>query len=190
MLLEALKSSHGAATVAATRKPRQFVLPNLDAVQHAISDIAPVPMPTAAEPDLTMVASEDLAGADSLPIGHKSLRDALGLGSIAPIPVNGAYTEAMVDRAIIPRRGNPAPRYPAMLQSAGIEGDFMVQFVVDSTGKVDPDHIQFPNEMHRLFVESVRNALLRARFFPAQIAGKFVSQHAIQEFKFTLSKDR
>src|SRR5262249_5515576 len=156
MLLEALKSSHDAATASATRKTQQFVLPNLDAVQQTIDDIAPLPLPTAAEPDLTMVASADPAGSDSLPIGHKSLRDALGLGSIAPIPVNGAYTEAMVDRAIIPRRGNPAPRYPAALQSAGIEGDFMVQFVVDSTGKVDPDHIQFPNEMHRLFVESVR----------------------------------
>ena len=190
MLLAALKSPHGAATAAAPRKARAFVLPNLDAVQQAISDIAPVDIPAAAEPDLTMVASGDLADSDSLPIGHKSLRDALGLGSIAPIPVNGAYTESMVDRAIIPRRGNPSPRYPAALQSAGIEGDFMVQFVVDSTGKVDPDHIQFPNEMHRLFVDAVRTALLRARFFPAQIAGKFVAQHAIQEFKFTLSRDR
>ena len=188
MLFEALKS-HDAAT-AAPRKARQFVLPSLDAVQQAIEEITPVPMPTAAEPDLTMVVGSDLAGSDSLPIGHRSLRDALGLGSIAPAPVNGAYSEAMVDRAIIPRRGNPAPRYPAALQSAGIEGDFMVQFVVDSTGKVDPDHIQFPNEMHRLFVDAVRYALLRARFFPAQIAGKFVAQHAIQEFKFTLSNNR
>lgn len=189
MRLAALTTAHGDAAAAAPRKARAFVLPNLDAVQHTIDDITAVPMPSPVEPDLTLVANGDVAAVDSLPIGHKSLRDALGLGSIAPVPINGAYSEAAVDRAIIPRRGNPAPRYPAALQSAGVEGDFMVQFVVDSTGKVDPDHIEFPNEMHRLFVDAVRNALLRARFFPAQIAGKFVAQHAIQEFKFTLARN-
>lgn len=189
MLLEALKTSHDDAASAAPRKARRFVLPSLDGVQQVIDNIAP-PVPAPAEPDLTVVADAGLAADDSLPIGHRSLRDVLGLASIAPIPINGAYTEAMVDRVIVPRRGNPAPRYPYALQSAGIEGDFMVQFVVDSTGKVDPDHIEFPSAMHRLFVDAVRSALLRSRYFPAQVAGRFVPQHAIQEFKFTLTKDR
>jgi TonB family protein len=187
MLLAALHSARHGTGAPAAGKARPLVLPNVEQTQRAIEDLTLVT--TLAEPDLPDLTLAVGSADDTLPIGAKSVRDAAGLGPIAPAPINGAYAESAVDRAIIPRRGNPAPRYPSALQSIGVEGTFMVEFVVDSTGKVDPDHIEFPREMHRLFVESVRNALLRSRFFPAQIAGRFVSQHAIQEFKFTMSKD-
>jgi len=104
-------------------------------------------------------------------------------------PQNGVYTEDAVDRTVLPRRGNPVPRYPSALADIGVEGDFVVMFVVDSTGIVRNDEIRFPTSMHRLFAEAVRNALLRSRYTPAFYGGRKVPQEVVQEFRFTL-RDR
>jgi TonB family protein len=103
-------------------------------------------------------------------------------------PENGIYTESMVERSVEPRHGNPTPNYPRILQDMGIEGDFVVKYVVDSTGVVMEDRIEFPSAMHRLFAEAVRAALRRSRYNPASIAGERVPQMVIQEFRFTIGR--
>jgi TonB family protein len=101
-------------------------------------------------------------------------------------PSNGVYTSDMVERSVEPRRGNPKPRYPRELVNQGVEGEFEVHFVVDSTGKIVEDKIEFPGTMHRLFVAAVRAALLKSHYNPAMVAGRRVSQEVVQEFRFLL----
>ncbi|HEX4934864.1 MAG TPA: hypothetical protein VFV33_16860, partial [Gemmatimonadaceae bacterium] len=49
----------------------------------------------------------------------------------------GPMTARTVDREVVPLRG-VTPRYPAMLASAGLEGTVVLQFVVDTLGRVEP----------------------------------------------------
>lgn len=174
---------------AARRAPAQrhvVKMPNAAEIAQAIDQSIALP-DAPAVPDLSSLSKAWLAQPDSLstaPAGGLS-KAAVGL-AVAPLPVDGIYTEAMVDRSVIPRDDNPLPRYPESLRSMGVEGAFVVQFVVDSTGVVVPDKIQFPSSMHRLFAEAVRTALMHSRYLPAQIAGRMVRQMVIQEFRFTL----
>ncbi len=161
-------------------------VPNAAAIAQAIAQAIAIPDATAV-PDLSSLAKAWLAQPDSLstPPAGGLAKSAIGLAA-APLPVDGIYTEAMVDRSVIPRDDNPLPRYPESLRSMGVEGAFVVQFVVDTTGAVVADKIQFPSSMHRLFAEAVRTALLHSRYLPAQIAGRMVRQMVVQEFRFTL----
>jgi TonB family protein len=98
----------------------------------------------------------------------------------------GVYSEEVVERTILPRRGNPIPRYPPSLLHQRIEANLLVTFVVDSTGRVDRKSIAFKTGAHELFVAAVRRALDRARYHPAEIGGRPVSQLAQQYFKFAV----
>jgi hypothetical protein len=40
-----------------------------------------------------------------------------------------------VEKAVIAIPGTATPRYPGMLQSAGVEGDVRAQFVVDTSAE-------------------------------------------------------
>jgi TonB family protein len=115
------------------------------------------------------------------------LRLALGLAYAAPT-ANGAYSVEVVEKIVAPRRGNPKPTYPPRLLHAGIEAGFLVQFVVDSTGRVDAKSIEFPATAHPLFAQAVQSALQRSRYFPAELGGRRVSQVVAQHFKFILNR--
>lgn len=161
-------------------------VPNAAEIAQAIDQAIAIPN-AAAVPDLSSLAKAWLAQPDSLSIAPAGGLDKPTMGlAAAPVAVDGVYSEAMVDRAVIPRDDNPLPRYPESLRAMGVEGAFTVQFVVDTTGEVVADKIQFPSSMHHLFVDAVRAALLHSRYLPAQIAGRMVRQMVIQEFRFTL----
>ena len=84
---------------------------------------------------------------------------------------------------------NSAPTtYPPSLYAEGVEGDVIAEFVVDSTGKVDPATIGIVSSSHALFAESVRLALRTAAYRPASKGGARVSQLVQQPFSFTVRK--
>jgi len=112
-----------------------------------------------------------------------------GSSQLVPAVAGGIYTPDLVDQQVMPRPGNPKPRYPESLQAAGIEADVNVFFVVDTTGKVDEPSIKFASHVHELFMDAIRASLRRARFFPAKLAGVVVPQLVQQEFRFEL-RDR
>jgi protein TonB len=106
-----------------------------------------------------------------------------------PRPNSGsAYTEDVVEKVVAPYGSNPRPHYPASLQSASIEGSFVVRFVVDSSGRVDAKTLEFPTEIHRLFLKAIRDALLRSRFLPAELGGQRVGQLVQQRFTFLIER--
>jgi protein TonB len=100
----------------------------------------------------------------------------------APLP------DSMVDQAVVAIPGTATPRYPSMLQSAGLEGDVRAQFVVDTLGRVEQGSFRVLQTSHDLFAAAVREALSRARFKPAEVGGRRVRQLVEQSFTFRISR--
>jgi len=180
-------------TAAATRAARTTVrterAPAIDLASLPIPDVADLVIPDVAVPlpslDLAARASDgiEFTGADS----RQLLRAAQGHDRVA-YAGDGLYTEDMVELVASARLGNPVPRYPYSLQSDGIQDSFIVRFVVDTTGHVQAGTLKFPKHAHRLFIASVRDALLRSRFFPAEVGGRRVAQLVQQQFSFVMAR--
>lgn len=110
-----------------------------------------------------------------------------GGGGGAPNVSDGkALTERFVDRPVVALPGT-SPRYPSLLQSAGVEGDVRAQFVVDTLGRVEPGSVRILDSTHTSFAQAVRDALGRARFVPAEAGGRKVRQLVEQPFSFKLT---
>jgi len=110
-------------------------------------------------------------------------------GGKAPI-VNSdqPYFEFQVEKPVVPAPGSTSPRYPDMLRQAGVEGEVLAQFVVDTTGRAEANSLKILKSSHDLFVQSVRNALPQMRFIPAEVGGRKVKQLVQQPFTFSIAK--
>ncbi|HEV2641787.1 MAG TPA: energy transducer TonB, partial [Candidatus Elarobacter sp.] len=83
--------------------------------------------------------------------------DARGIGA-APLSVH------QVDRQAEPLGGGAAPVYPEALRSRAVSGTVVAEFVVDTTGRIEPTSFRALRSDDPMFTESVRAALLRTRF--------------------------
>jgi hypothetical protein len=135
-------------------------------------------------------AAERVSTSLDLPEGGLADMFAVALGRQARTLPNwrGVYTAEVVEKMVAPYRGNPRPQYPGFLMEAGVEADVDVRFVVDSTGHVDAETLEFPETVHHLFVASVRRALLRSRFLPAEVDGHRVPQLVAQRYSFVMAR--
>jgi protein TonB len=79
-----------------------------------------------------------------------------------------------------------SPRYPEPLRRAGVEGNVVARFVVDTTGRIDMSAIEILSSDHALFSASVREALARMRFSPSMVGERKVKALAVMPFRFTL----
>jgi TonB family protein len=173
------------AAAKAPRAPR-LVVPDLTKLQvladNTLTTIPKVPVINT-DVDLTSRISDakDFGDADADALVNRSSMYALA----HPGP-NGAYTQDAVEKTVWPMADNPHPRYPDELQRAGVEGTLVVQFVVDSTGRVDAKTLAFPDNAQPGFLRAIRDALLHSRFLPAELAGIRVRQLVQQQFSFVL----
>ncbi len=107
----------------------------------------------------------------------------------APNVADGSpLTENLVEKAVVAIPGTATPRYPSMLQSAGVEGNVRAQFVVDTLGRVEQGSFRALDATHDLFIAAVRDALARARFRPAEAGGRKVRQLVEQTFTFSITR--
>lgn len=96
-------------------------------------------------------------------------------------------TSATVERIVVPYPGNPAPRYPSMLAGAGVEGEVVTQYVVDTLGRVERESVVVLRSDMKEFERAVRDALAKMRFVPAEAGGRRVRQLVEQRFTFALA---
>lgn len=96
-----------------------------------------------------------------------------------------AWRAHQVEREVVALRGT-SPRYPEPLSRAGVEGMVVARFVVDTAGRVERGSLEVVRADHPLFEQSVREALSRMRFAPAQAGGRTVRQLVEQPFTFAL----
>ena len=78
------------------------------------------------------------------------------------------------------------PRYPEALRRAGVEGDVVVKFVVDTTGRIDMGSVEILKSTHDAFVAAVRETLAKLRFAPAFSGERKIRALAVMPFHFTL----
>ncbi len=111
-----------------------------------------------------------------------------GGAGVAPT-LDGVFLVSQVEKPVAVLPGAAGPVYPETLRAAGIEGQVMAQFVVDSTGRVDLPSFTVLDSQHPLFTAAVRSALSRMRFLPAEARGARVAQLVQQSFQFTVRRD-
>lgn len=118
-------------------------------------------------PDPSRGAFPDSARAAEPGVGGSGAR---GSGDGAP------WIASQVDRPAMARTGNPSPRYPAMLERSGVEGEVVAQFVVDTTGRAEMATFEILKASNALFAAALRDAVARWRFLPAEAGGRRVRQ--------------
>lgn len=117
----------------------------------------------------------------------RGIAPATGFGNgVAPEQNTSARTFEQVDRAVVPVGAPPTPAYPDALRSSGIRGLVTAEFVVDTTGRVEPDSFRAVASDNELFTTAVRTAVLRTRFRPAEAGGRRVRQLVQESFSFVL----
>ena len=111
-----------------------------------------------------------------------------GVGSGPPVDSNQPFFEFQVEKPVVPAPNSPTPRYPDILRSAGVEGEVMAQFVVDTTGRVEMSTFKVLRTTHDLFAAAVRQALPTMRFIAAEVGGRKVKQLVQQPYVFNIAK--
>ncbi len=81
-----------------------------------------------------------------------------------------------------------APRYPPELKAAGVEGEVLIQFVVDTLGAPDVNSIKVLRSSHVMFTTAVTTAIPNMRFVPAGLNGRKVKQLVQQPFVFAIQR--
>ena len=108
-----------------------------------------------------------------------------GKGAVNP---DQTYFEFQVEKPAMARETNPTPTYPSMLESAGVEGEVLVQFVIDTLGKADMNTFKVLKSSNDLFTSSIKNVLPRLRFYPAETGGRKVKE--LVQYPFSFSKPK
>lgn len=109
-------------------------------------------------------------------------------GPGSAVAIGGVHEASQVDRIVAAWRDNPRPAYPASLRAAGVGGDVVVRFVVDTSGIVEPGSVTILHTSHVLFGEAVRHWLPRTRYAPAEVRGRRVRQLVEQRVHFELTR--
>jgi len=109
-------------------------------------------------------------------------------GGTGPVISDQPYFDFQVEKAAAAIPGSGAPAYPEMLKSSGVEGEALVQFVVDTTGRAELGSFKVLRATHDAFGQAVKAALPRMRFLPAEIGGKKVRMLVQQPFAFALNR--
>jgi protein TonB len=104
----------------------------------------------------------------------------------APVPDQMDGSFRTVDKPAVPIGDAPRPEYPAPLRDARVEATVGAEFVVDTAGRVVPNSIVTDLGANPLFVQSIRAALQRYRFLPAEVGDRRVKVRMRQEFTFRL----
>lgn len=78
----------------------------------------------------------------------------------------------------------PAPKYPPLLQEAGISGMVELQFVIDTLGRVELGSVKVLNATHDPFAEAAVKAIVDSRFRPGRQRGEPIRQLVMQRVRF------
>jgi len=78
----------------------------------------------------------------------------------------------------------PAPRYPKHLETLGLEGRVVVEFVIDTAGQVEPASLRVLESTHQAFDQAARTTMLESVFKPARLSGHAVRQLTRQAVRF------
>lgn len=87
------------------------------------------------------------------------------------------------------RMSGPVPRYPQMLREAGIEGTVLLEFLIDTEGRVDPASIEVLEATNRAFEAPASDVIAKSLYRPAMHDGEPVAVRAQQQIGFTIQTE-
>ncbi|MDZ7631922.1 MAG: TonB family protein [Gemmatimonadaceae bacterium] len=137
-------------------------------------------------PSIDLTAQRTNA-ADFVPDGVPGGRPDGVVGAALTSP-GDALADFEVDKAAAALPESARPAYPELLKASGVQGDALVQFVVDTLGRAELGSFRVLATSHSGFSEAVRLALPRMRFLPAESGGQKVRMIVQQRFAFTLDR--
>jgi protein TonB len=141
------------------RLPTGPVLPSLSSSGPVIRTALPGPIPNIPETPRPITGLPGTA----LPSGGES--PAISWGD--------AWPPTLVQEAPV-LLAAPLPLYPRQLREAGIQGQVMVEAVVDTLGRVEPVSIRIVHSDHAGFEAPARASLGGGLFRPARVFGRAV----------------
>jgi len=107
-----------------------------------------------------------------------------GAGTLSGSDSGEPMVASEVDKPVMARDGNPIPSYPSLLASTRVEGNVLVQFVVDTFGRADMRSFEVLESSNELFAHSLESTLPKWRFYPAEAGGRKVRQVVQLPLKF------
>ncbi|MCC7053462.1 MAG: TonB family protein [Gemmatimonadaceae bacterium] len=164
-------------------------------VQQQVAQVAPpkgfqVLTPPIEVPDVIPDVDLSRKATDEADFSGKGVQGGIAKGvegGTGPVISDQPYFDFQVEKAAAAIPG-VAPAYPEMLKSSGVEGEALVQFIVDTTGRAELGSFKVLRASHDAFGQAVRAALPRMRFLPAEIGGRKVRMLVQQPFAFALSR--
>jgi protein TonB len=126
---------------------------------------------------------------------HFSLALALALGTSLEAQQTASnlqttdqtYLDFQVEQVVRLKDG-AAPSYPERLRASRIEGQVIVQYVVDEHGLPQMKTFKVLKSSNHAFTESVKAAVSQMTFHAAEIRGQKVKQLVQQPFKFAANR--
>lgn len=112
-------------------------------------------------------------------------------GSLAPVAANDpatAFLDSQVEVQVVFDARSPMPRYPQFLRDAGVEGETLLRFVVDTLGRVESGTVQVVQSTHPAFAIAVQAVLPQMRFSPARVGERKVRQLVEFPLQFRLRR--
>jgi TonB family protein len=97
---------------------------------------------------------------------------------------DSVYFAEQVDNPAAYDERSAAPVYPDSLRRAGITGVVMLQFIVDTAGRVEMETVRLIESTNVRFTEAVLTALPRMLFHPAILEGHKARQLVELPFRF------
>jgi protein TonB len=164
---------------------RSFSLPDLRSTVSLT--VLRLPVPTLVPTAIPAIDDTRRPSPNDQSLGQAAPRDAFGPRSVVDA---GDHASPSVWRAseLLTRIVTAAkPRYPDLLRRAGIDGQVLVRFTVDTAGRVDMTSVVVLASTHDLFTRAVLAALPNFRFAPAEIDGRRVGSLAEMPFEFRIA---
>lgn len=84
---------------------------------------------------------------------------------------NQVYLEAVVEEKPEPLSGPPL-QYPELLRQAQIQGRVLVEAIIDTSGRAEPNSIKIVQSPHPGFDQPAKNYMRQALFRPARVHGR------------------
>lgn len=110
------------------------------------------------------------------------------VGGTGPVDFTQTFLEAAVDER--PERlSGPYPRYPEMLRQAGIEGFVLLEFVIDTSGRVEEATLKVLQSTNRAFEGPAKIVIRRSLYRPGKVRGQAVRVLVSQQIGFTITRN-
>jgi protein TonB len=83
----------------------------------------------------------------------------------------------------------PSPRYPPVLQQAGIEGRVLVEFIIDTAGHTEAASLRVLESSNPGFDAAASETVRHSIFRPARVHGSPVRQRTLQAIAFRIAPE-